>query len=399
MSNEIQQNQGAKPRDEFALEQPAEGALYQGAAPRNDSWFVPFVVIPLSIALTILGIVFLGNFLLGRSGARTFDDLVQDIRSGGSNTKKQAAFHLARNLMEENVEYQKKMGAASGTVTKALAPVRLKRPRKDLEKIEAAFDATKGEVETRRFLVAALGLAGDDDTIDFLAKYTTDPENGDADGQFRAAVLLAMARIASERAIPYFESEMQRATQGGGDPGILNVLAAGFGNINSQTAVQRLVEILNISKSRGPAPGGVRSAGTTWREVRWTAAVNLAKRKDFDRDSAKLAIPVLLEGIEHVHQDAFRPDSEKLFHGSGGSGGFLPAGVTSQGDDIREQAAQQMVEAIVLLDAKEAVPLLQKIGAADPNLRIRSFALEAVSRLDPANPKKPAAADNKNAAK
>ncbi|MFN0205540.1 MAG: HEAT repeat domain-containing protein [Planctomycetota bacterium] len=390
MSSETQQNQDSKPRDEFALEAPAAEAPSPVEAPQNESWFVPFVVIPLAIALTILGIVFLGNFLLGNTGARSFDDLLQDIRGGGSNTKKQAAFHLARNLKEEDDEYQKTVRASGGPAAGQLAPPRLKRPRRDLAKMEAAFDATKGELETRLFLAAALGLAGDDDTIDFLAKYISDVQEGDSDGQFRVTILLAMARIGSERAVPYFEEELKRASQGDQDPGIMNALAAGLGNINSKAATQKLVEILNISKNRGPGPAGASRTKTTWKVVRWTAALNLAKRRDVDGESAKLAIPVLLESIDDVHQDAFRPDNEKTFHGSGGSGGFMPAGVTSQGDGFREQAAQQLIEAIVFLDIKEAVALLQKIAAADPNLRIRSFALEAVKRLVPAASKNPA---------
>lgn len=354
---------------------------------RNEKWFVPFVVIPLGIALSILSIIGVANFLLGRGGPRTLDELLDEVKGGGANARKQAAFHLARNIAEEVDKNNKTLVANRPVDPGAVAPPRAAWPRRELAKIEQAYDLTKDDHETRRFLVAALGLVGDDETADFLGRKLNETEWKDPDGTLRVAVLHGMARICSDSSLPAFDAEYQRATTGDPDAGTLNILAAGYGNLTNPKATERLAAILQFTAQRSdaPSPAADKSRGTTWREVRWTAAVNLAKRKSIDPASAKLTIPVLISGIEDVHADAFRAENERLFHGAGGSGGFLPAGVTTQADGNRESAAQQLIAALVFLDAKEAIPTLKKIAGADPNLKIRSSALEALASLDPKN--------------
>jgi HEAT repeat protein len=332
----------------------------------------------------------LANFLLGRGGERTLDDLLTAIRHGGANTRKQAAFHLARNLAEADYQFQLKLasGDTRPAVSSRLAPPRLVMPRRELAKVEAAFEGTSDDFETRRFLIAALGLAGDSESVACLGKALDGEPSGEHAGELRAAILLAMARIASDQSMPFFEQAMDRAKAGEGDAGILNVVAAGLGNLEHPRAGERLVEILNITKGR--AGSAVRPGGTGWKECGWTAAVNLAKRRALDPEKARLAVPVLLEAIEDIHQDAFRPSGERLFHGAGGSGGFLPSGVTSQGDDIREQAALQILQSLVYLDVKESAGILKKVSSADPNLRVRSAALDALKTIDAGSTANPA---------
>lgn len=355
-----------------------------GAAPESpdkEKWFVPFVVIPLGIALAILSIVGLANFLLGRGGPRTLDELLSDIRGGGANARKQAAFHLARNIAEEVNRTQ-----TAAPVPEAAPQQRAAWPRRELQKIEAAYDSVKDDIETRRFLVSALGLVGDDATVAFLGNQIAAPDASDTEGTLHIAELHAIARICSESALPIFDAELDRALAKERDPGILNILASGYGNLQTPAATERLLKILQIARDGAPEVSRDASGArkTTWREVRWTAAVNLAKRKTVDPEKSKLAIPVLVEGLRDVHDDAFRPEGERLFRGAGNSGGFLPAGVTSQADGMREDAARLLIVSLQYLGAGEAVEILQKVSTKDPNLKIRSAALEALKALAPA---------------
>ncbi|MBI3817146.1 MAG: hypothetical protein HY286_00530 [Planctomycetes bacterium] len=356
------------------------------SAPKQDRWVVPFVVIPLGIALAILSIIGVANFLLGRGEPRSIDELLDEVKGGGANARKQAAFHLARNIAEDVEKRNKELDNQHKPEANdpKYAPPRIAAPRRDLLKIETAYDFVKDDHETRRFLVAALGLVGDDETADFLGRKLRDPDFKDPDGTLKVSMLHAMARICSERAMPAFDAEFERASGGDSDAGTMNILAAGYGNIDSPKATQKLISILQFSAGRDAKD----ARGTTWREVRWTAAVNLAKRRDSDPAAAKLAIPVLMSGIEDVFADASRPDHERLFRGSGGSGSFLPTGVTSQGDENRQSAAEQLIAALVFLDARDAVSILKKVSTADPNLRIRSAAITALAKLNPtAQPK------------
>lgn len=362
------------------------------APKKQERWFVPFVIIPLAIAVTILGVIGLSNFLLGRGGPRTLDELLEEVKGGGANARKQAAFHLARNIAEEA---DRKSQSLESNHTKnsgaPIAPAHAAWPRRELAKIENACDLVKDDHETRRFLVAALGLVGDDETADYLGRKLNDADSKDPDGTLRVAMLHAMARICSDHSLPVFNAEFERATGGESDPGTLNILAAGYGNLTNPKATERLVAILQFAGQRNDSSARLAdgSRGTTWKEVRWTAAVNLAKRRDLDAAAAKLAIPTLVAGIEDVHADAFRAESERIFRGAGGSGSFLPAGVTMQGDENRQAAAQQLIAALAFLSAKESVEMLKKVSTADPNLRVRSFALEALAQIDPLQASRP----------
>ena len=349
-----------------------------GEVPEKERWFVPFVVIPLGLAAAIVGIVALANFLLGKSGPRTLDELLIEIQSGGSNSRKQAAFALARNLAEEVQKGNDRFLASGGDPGAAHATV---LPRRELAKIERAFELTKGDDETRQFLVQALGLVGDDDTAEFLGNQLIAPDEPDPDNQRRVQLLLALARIASDRSIPMLDETLVRVkSREEADDGVANALAAAYGNLRGAAGTRGLLEILGVVQGRGGAGASVPATGAAgrWKFVCWTVAVNLAKRNAKDPEAAAKGEAALIEAIADIAADPLRPEGERVFKNVG-SNAFLGS---PHPDNNREKTAAQVIEALLVLQSKGAIPNLKKIAESDPNLRIRSMALDALKRLE-----------------
>jgi hypothetical protein len=350
-----------------------------GEPPPGERWFVPFVVIPLGLAGAIVGIVVLVNFMLGQTGPRTLDELLTEIQSGGANARKQAAFHLARNVAEQ-VDANNKRLASAGK-----SPVNTQNaaiPRRELVKIERAYDAAKGDPETREFLINALGYVGDDETAEFLGKHLTAPDEPDEGLKRHLWLVISLGRIGSARSVPVLDAELARVKAGELDTGVASALAAAYGNLATPDGTRGLRALLAIAKGSaaesGPAPGAGNSPPSPWKFVRWTVAVNLAKRRKLDADAAKEAAPWLIEALDDIAADPMRPAAERVFKAAPG-GTFAVAGGV---DKTREQAAAQVLESVVALEEAAAIPAVRRIAKGDPNLRIRSFALDALSRLE-----------------
>lgn len=345
------------------------------AKPKDERWFVPFVVIPLGLAAAIVGIVALANFLLGKTGPRSLDELLAEIQGGGANARKQAAFTLARNLNEEVQKSNERFVRSGGDPAAAPSTV---LARRELEKIERAYLAAKGDPETRAYFLSALGLVGDDGTAEFLGHQLTDPDEPDADNARRINLILALGRIGSAAAGPVLQAELAKVRGGEIDEGVATAVAAAFGNLRGAEGTKGLLEILAVAKSvpvTTSSPATPR--GGRWRFVRWTAAVNLAKRLKIDPEAAALAVPSLLEALADVADDPTRPEADRVFK-SAASGGILGL---PQADLNREKTAAQVIEALLVLNAKDAFPLMKRLAASDPNLRIRSIALDAAKHL------------------
>jgi HEAT repeat protein len=331
---------------------------------RRERWLVPFLVVPLSIALTLLAIVGFANFLLGRFEPGSIDRHLETIQTGGSNARKQAAFHLARDLVDlvERSNRELRDGKPGGG-----AASRGVLDRATLAKIERAYERARGELETRHYFIESLGLVGDEKTAEFLERQIESPDEPD-DGNFRRVwILMALARIGSPSSRALYDAELQRVSSTAPDRGVANVLAAAFGNLPGPDATKGLRQLLALSRARG------------WKLEAMSAAVNLAKRHEVDPEAAQDTIPALLESLDVIHQDAFA-DRERLFRG-GEQAGFPFANATQQADAYRETAAVQVIEALVLLKVNQALPLLEKIAKDDPNFRIQSAALGAIKAL------------------
>ena len=145
-------------------------------------------------------------------------------------------------------------------------------PRRELAKIERAFELTKGDDETRQFLVQALGLVGDDDTAEFLGNQLIAPDEPDPDNQRRVQLLLALARIASDRSIPMLDETLVRVkSREEADDGVANALAAAYGNLRGPPAPAASSRYLVSSRGGagparacprpGPPAAGSSSAG------------------------------------------------------------------------------------------------------------------------------------------
>lgn len=358
---------------------PANGPDGDAAPPADERWFVPFVLIPLGLAAAIVGIVLLANFLLGQTGPRTLDELLAEIQSGGANARKQAAFHLARNFAEQVEENNRRL-AAGGEASEN--PLNASIPRRELVKIERAYENAKGDPETREFLIMTLGLVGDDATAEFLGRQLTEPDEADTDHKRHLWLLLSIGRIGGDAAIAALLGELDRMGRGDADPGVAVALAAAFGNVRSSEATRGLLDLLKA----GPAPegetrpqgGGTSGSAGGWRFVRWTAALNLAKRRKLDPGAADRARPWLRDALSEIAADPGRPEGLRIFKAAPASGALVSNSV----DKNREQAAAQVIEALILLEDADALDTLRSMARSEPNLRIRSQALGAVARLE-----------------
>ncbi len=355
--------------------------------PDRERWFVPFVVIPLGIALVVLAIVAFSNFLLGGWEPRSIDRLLDDVRTGGANARKQSAFTLAQQLAEQVEKLNRAVETGEGD-PKALA--RLLLPRSDLARVERAYDLAKGDMETRKWLLACLGLVGDEESVSFLLEHLERPDEPDPESVLRLGILWALARIGSASALPAYDREVERLVAAP-DPGIASILAGAYGNLRDPAATQGLLRLASFARSRSggvapPAPeteeGPASSAppeSVRWKPPLWSAALNLAKRHDIDPAAAREAVPVLMEALEDQFQDPFRSERERIFRGDSSSGIFQNA--TQAGDSYRESSVAQTLEALLLLRVEEAEPLVRRVAEQDKSLRVRSHALRALERL------------------
>lgn len=384
---ENRENAGSEPTPTIEI----QGEEFTTGEPEREKWFVPFVVIPLGIALTILAIVGLANFLLGRGDARTMDSRLEEMQKGGANARKQAAFELARELAEQVEENNRRL-ARDPKDPAALPHGQL--PRKDLARLERALELAGEDEDTRIYLITALGLVGDDETVNVLAKYLEGAAGNDEGGKRRVAVLVSLARIGSERALPIFQAQW-KSMRNDPDAGVAQAIAAGFGNLSSKEATQGLLEIQDYGRTHGaelkanPGAGAGKPSDdvhaqaarpSSWFFVRLTAAVNLAKRIQIDPTQAALAKPALMEGLERIAEEPSRPEGERLFRSTYGSGLFATASLQTA-ESYREDALRQVIGGLLLLKATEAKAALERMSKDDPNLRVRSAALDALAKL------------------
>jgi HEAT repeat protein len=290
---------------------PAEPA--EGAEPRRVG--TPFLVLqfflfPMAIVAVCVG-VFIVFGLIANEG-RGARDYLDEIKSGSANRRWQAAFELSKLLQAGK--------------DKALAD-----PRFVPEVLDVYRNAASDDPRVRRYLTLALGRLHDPRAMPVLAEVASgDSAGGDAETQIYA--ILALGAL--------------------GDPGALGTLLplAGSSDPGLRKAVAHALGSLPSDESRAAL---VRMLSDPMEDVRWNAALSLARRGD------AAAAPVLLTMLDRTHM----------------------AGVAGLTGEQREDAMLEAVRVARAVPDETLRAALSRLRSSDPSLQVREAAAAA---LEPA---------------
>jgi HEAT repeat protein len=190
------------------------------------------------------------------------------------------------------------------------------------------------DVPVRRYLVLVLGKLGNRAAVPVLLASARDP-----DSETRLYSVWALGVLADPRALDtILESSNSE------DPGARKMAAYVLGRLGQRQAVPRLKVLLEDSVA----------------DVRWNAAIALATLGD------RTGLPVLRSMIDRA--------------------GLSRLALTS---DQTEAAMVNALKALSLLRDSESLPLIEKIGREDPNLRVREAARRAAQATRGAAPPPP----------
>lgn len=248
---------------------------------------------------------------------RTARGYLSEIRSGGANRRWQAAFELSKLL-------QAGRDAA----------------RKDPELVPEAialFDQTAtDDPRVRRYLALALGRLGDRRAVPSLVK-SLGAENADSETVIYAA--WALGAIGDPSAVP----DLARLAAGQ-DRGIRKAAVHALGGFATEEARAALRAALEDAAD----------------DVRWNAALALARRDE------AAATPVLLQMLDRDGLAKVRAPSER--------------GIEAPTPEQAEEALLQAIAAAGTLGDPALESALAKLRDADPSLKVREAARQALER-------------------
>lgn len=200
-------------------------------------------------------------------------------------------------------------------------------------RIFRSLSPTRAEdVPVRRYLALVLGKLGDKEAVDPLIAASRDP-----DPDTRLYAVWALGNVGDPRAL---DAVTQASLSE--DAGMRKMAAYVLGRLGDRAAIPRLQVLL----------------GDGTADVRWNAAIALASL----RDPAGLAV---LRSI--VDRDAQARQAR------------LSA-------DQAETAMVGALKGFALLRDRDSLPLLERVASADPNLRVRAAAREALDATRRAEP-------------
>jgi HEAT repeat protein len=247
-----------------------------------------FVVFPLGIVAIAVGVFFLFGKLA--SDEQSIPDYLNQIRSGSSHERWQAAYQLSKSL---------KRGEAK------------KYPNLAQQVADLYRSAKNDDPRVRRYLAMVLGNLGDRRATPLLVE-----ASNERDVETRIYALLALAELRDPAAVPRI---MQAATDGEKDVRVTSLYA--LGAIGDPRAVPLLASALNDPVA----------------DVRFNAAVALSRFKDrraagplremLDRthlnqirgmreDQKEDAMVVAIIAYSHLVGAEAKPDLERLSHDS-----------------------------------------------------------------------------------
>jgi HEAT repeat protein len=234
-------------------EEPAEEEASQLEERQTTPFLVlQFFIFPLAIvAVCVTVFILFGLIAAERRGAR---DYLQEIRSGSSNTRWQAAYALS-SLVQSGDK-------------KTLAD-----PRFLPEALDLFEHSGNDDPRVRQYLAVTLGRLGDPRAVPVLMGFL-EKATPDTDSETRIYATWALGALGDRAAVP-----------------LLLRLAASDDKGLRKTAVHSLLPF------SGPEVDAALEAASkdAVEDVRWNAAIALAGRKD------PLAVPVLLEMLDRAH--------------------------------------------------------------------------------------------------
>jgi HEAT repeat protein len=265
-----------------------------------------FFIFPLSIVAVCVGVfVVFGMIASEGKGAR---EHLADVRTGGANRRWQAAFELAK-VLQAGKDPALTDPAFTGEVTKVFE------------------EASGDDPRVRRYLALALGRIGDRRAVPALLKAVDDAgaDGSRADPETQVYAVWALGVIGDPQAVPRLVT-LARSD----DPGLRKAAVHALGAFPESGARDALVTALSDPVT----------------DVRWNAAVALARRRD------PAAVPVLLTMMDRAEL----------------------AGVPGLTDGQRSDAMVQAVEAAAVLHDARLDEAIRRLRDGDPDLKVRQSA-------------------------
>lgn len=288
-------------------------------APRQSTPFLvlQFFVFPLAIvAVCVAVFVIFGMIASEGKSARQYLD---DVRTGGANRRWHAAFELAKVL-------QAKKDPA------------LEDPRFTDEVVRVFEAASADDPRVRRYLALALGRMGDPRAVPALLAAVDDAGAGGSrtDPETQVYAVWALGAIGDGQALPRL-IDLARSD----DPGLRKTAAHALGAFPGEESRQALTLALEDPVA----------------DVRWNAAVALARRRD------PAAVPVLLGMLDRA----------------------ALAAVPTLSEEQRVAAMIQGAEAAAVVPDPRLREALTRLRDGDANLKVREAARAALLGGRPAS--------------
>jgi HEAT repeat protein len=284
-------------------------------SPRQTTPFLvlQFFIFPMAIvAVCVTVFVIFGLIASEGKGARAYLD---EVRTGSANRRWQAAFELSK-------------------VLQARKDPALNDPGFTDELVRVFTSSSADDPRVRRYLALALGRLGDKRAVPALIQ-AADPRGespSDADAQIYA--VWALGAIGDAEAVPTLVK-----LAAGEDAGVRKAAVHALGSFPGDASRAALAAAL----------------GDAVEDVRWNAAVSLARRRD------TAAAPVLLQMMDRAHL----------------------ASVADLSPDQADEAVLQAVPAAAVVPDPALRAALERLRDGDPNLKVRQAAREALEGKQP----------------
>lgn len=291
-------------------ETPAEAAEPEPEAPRQTTPFLvlQFFIFPMAIvAVCVTVFVIFGLIASEGKSARAYLD---EVRTGSANRRWQAAFELSK-------------------VLQARKDPSLADPAFADELVRVFAGAGADDPRVRRYLALALGRLGDKRAVPALVQAADPQGDTPSDPDTQVYAVWALGAMGDPEAVPTLVKLAR-----GEDAGLRKAAVHALGSFPSEAARAALLVAINDPVE----------------DVRWNAAVALARRRD------PAAAPVLLQMVDRRHL----------------------ATITDLTAEQREEAVLQGVEAAAVVPDPALRSSLESLRDSDPSMKVRAAARAAL---------------------
>jgi HEAT repeat protein len=285
------------------------------APPRQTTPFLvlQFFIFPMAIvAVCVTVFVIFGLIASEGKGARAYLD---EVRTGSANRRWQAAFELSKVLQARKDPSLAEPGFAD-------------------ELVRVFNGAGADDPRVRRYLALALGRLGDKRAVPALVQAADPRGDTPADPDTQVYAVWALGAIGDPEAVPALVN-----LAGSEDAGLRKAAVHALGSFPSDAARAALLTAVNDPVE----------------DVRWNAAVALARRRD------PAAVPVLLQMMDRRHLAAI-------------------ADLTAE---QREEAVLQAVQAAGVVPDPALRAALEDLRDSDPSMKVRATARAALEGNPP----------------